>query len=265
MESLPEPGFVVLAGDWHGNLLWFMNYIVPEAVRAFDQAGESRRIIIQLGDFGFSPAAYGPDLPLMQSVLAENDMELWWLDGNHEQWPAIRELVRTGERSQFPPEAVNLPVYPRIRYLPRGTRWTWHGKRWLVVGGAVSVDRLLRQEGVSWFRDEEITDAEADRIISDGRADVLLSHDVPFCWFPPHLPAPAAAWEPVLPLAREHSRRLERIALSCEVERVFHGHYHIWRQDWYKEPYRGGCNIRVTGFAPDGYDLNMILVDVRNP
>lgn len=254
MNALPDPGHVILAGDWHGNTNWVCNYVIPAAYDKFEELGAQRRIIIQLGDFGFSPASYGEDIPILHSFLAKRGMELWWIDGNHEEWPAIRELVRTS-----PPEAVMLPGGSSIRYLPRGTRWTWHGRTWLAVGGAVSVDRLLRKEGVSWFQDEEITDAEEERIISGGPADVLLSHDVPECWLP-ELPAPAAAWEPMLPLAHEHSRRLERIAVAAGVTRVFHGHYHHSRWDEYND-----AAVRVIGLDADGSDRNLVLVDVRNP
>lgn len=258
MDISPDPDHVVLAGDWHGNTAWVCNYAIPVAAQALTERAASRRILIQLGDFGFSPATYQPDMQALDSSLAEHDMELWWIDGNHEEWPAIQELVRTGIRTEEPPEAVKLWDSSRITYLPRGTRWTWHGKTWLAVGGAVSVDRLLRKEGVSWFPDEEITEEDAERIIRGGPADVLLAHDVPLCWFPQGLSAPAAAWEPMLPLAHEHSRRLERIAFATGVTRVFHGHYHVWQNDWHGD-------VRVVGLPEDGRDRNVVLISAREP
>lgn len=259
-----EPQYVVLAGDWHGNYRWVLNYAIPEAERLLTEVGETRKIIIQLGDFGFRLQDGMPGAAWMHQLsqaLTRRGMELWWIDGNHEFWPDIRSLLS----SVTVPSDSGTYFMPAVKYLPRGTRWTWHGKIWLAVGGAVSVDRLLRREGVSWFPDEEITETEADRIIRDGPADILLSHDVPDCWFPSHLPPLTEAWRPMLPLARAHSRRLERIALDCEVERVFHGHYHHWRRDWYKEPYRGGCDVLVTGLLEDGFKRNLLLADVRNP
>ena len=38
----------------------------------------------------------------------------------------------------------------RIWHLPRGHRWRWHGRDWLALGGAVSLDRAVRTAGVNW-------------------------------------------------------------------------------------------------------------------
>lgn len=252
-----EPQFVVLAGDWHGNHSWVLNYAIPEADRLLTEAGETRKIIIQLGDFGFRLAPGEPGSAWTYQIslaLDRRGMELWWIDGNHEFWPEILQLVDADGNGNW--DSPGIRIMPSVQYLPRGTRWTWHGKTWLAVGGAVSVDKLLRSEGVSWWPEEEIAPVHADAIIAGGHADVLLSHDVPACWFPPHLPPPQDVWRPVLPQARAHSRLLERIARGTGVSRNFHGHYHIARDDFYPE-------ARVTGLLEDGFDGNLLLVDVE--
>jgi hypothetical protein len=266
-----DPEFVVLAGDWHGNWKW-ATHAVERAHEMLSEVGESRKIIIQLGDFGFRiPVRTGPEseenLSALHSIsllLEDAGMELWWIDGNHEDWLGIRRLIaEAGTAPQLPyPVALPLPGMPAIRYLPRGTRWKWAGRRWLAVGGAVSVDKLLRTPGVDWHPDEEVTEEEAERIIATGPADVLLSHDVPDCWFPSRLPAPADAWLPMLPVARAHSRLLERVARRVGVTRVFHGHYHVFRDDWFpgktREP-----DVKVTGLPMDGSARNLLMMDVR--
>jgi hypothetical protein len=263
-QSTADPQFVVLAGDWHGNVNWVLNYALPQAQQMFTQVQDwnERKIIIQLGDFGFRPVPGNEYLEAISQALVQSGMELWWIDGNHEDWPGIRDLVIESGNG-IVTEPVPLPGLPAIRYLPRGTRWTWRGKRWLAVGGAVSVDKLMREEGVDWWPDEEITPVQADAIIAAGPADVLLSHDVPDCWFPSNLGAPADGWLPMIPVARAHSRLLENIAAFTEVTRNFHGHYHVSRNDWYKETWRGGCDVHVTGLTLDGYNTNLQLVDVE--
>lgn len=263
MNADGEPQFVVVAGDWHGNLNWAL-HTIAESDRMLTEAGEDRKIIIQLGDFGFRPHADDLGLLLMNATLAERDMELWWIDGNHEHWPDIRRLMPEHQFDDdgYPTQTVPIPGLPRIRYLPRGTRWTWAGRTWLAVGGAASVDRLLREEGVSWWPDEELTVTEATRIATDGPADVLLSHDCPEAWVPwDLLPYPVPeAWKPELPRARAHAARLEDVARLTGVRRVLHGHYHV-----FSESVHGGFEkptVRVTALEADGVYRNFQLVDV---
>jgi hypothetical protein len=261
MPPSPDPRFVLIAGDWHGNLPWAL-HVIDRADKLFTHIGEPSKIIIQLGDFGFRPTPANPDLLQMNDALAERGMELWWIDGNHEFHPDLRALQDFS--SQFDDlrtrkiTGIHLPGLLRIRYLPRGTRWTWAGKRWLAVGGAASVDRRMRTEGVNWWPEEELTTQEADAICASGSADVLLSHDCPDAWLPwERLGPPADSWIPELPRARAHSRRLERIARSVGVRRAFHGHYHIEHES-FTEP-----GVHVTGLNMDGGSGNYILVDVE--
>jgi hypothetical protein len=256
-SDTPDPDYVVIAGDWHRNLRWAL-HVIETADELFTRAGETRRIIIQLGDFGFRPVPANPDLIRVNNALARRGMELWFIDGNHEHWPDIQELCTSaGTAAQLPyPVGIPLPNLDRIRYLPRGTRWKWAGRTWLAVGGAASVDRLLRTEGVSWWPDEEITPAQADAIIAAGSADVLLSHDCPDSLVPwDLLGPPAQAWIPELPRARAHAARLERIARAARVLRVFHGHYHVAADRWHDD-------VHVTSLQMDGMPENFQLVDV---
>ncbi len=258
MNELGEPQFVVVAGDWHGNWRWAL-HVIALADAALTEAGETRKLVIQLGDFGFRPAPDNPGLLLMQEELRERDMELWWLDGNHEFHPDIRQLCAdAGTAAQLPyPVPIPLPNMDRIRYLPRGTRWRWAGRTWLAVGGAVSVDKLRRTAGVSWWPEEEITEVQADAIVAAGPADVLLSHDCPESWVPwDLLGSPMEAWRPVLPEACAHSRLLERMARGVGVIRVLHGHYHVAADRWHS-------GVHVTALQMDGADRNWQLVDVE--
>jgi hypothetical protein len=123
----------------------------------------------------------------------------------------------------------------------------------------VSVDRRLRTSGRDWWLEEEITPAQADAIIAAGPADVLISHDCPESWLPwERLGPPMEAWKPVLPDARLHSARLERIARATGIRRVFHGHYHISHDTFITAP-----AVHVTGLNMDGGDDNYQLVDVE--
>jgi hypothetical protein len=264
----PDPRHVLIAGDWHGNLDWAL-HVLDEADKLFTRASEPRRIVIQLGDFGFRPAPANPDLQALNAALRERGMELWFIDGNHDYHPDLRAAtVLEHSFDNYPVGSARLLGHHRIRYLPRGTRWSWAGRTWLAVGGAASVDRLARTEGVDWWPEEEITAEQEAAVIAAGPADVLLSHDCPDSLVPfdkmmtleemrynyPH-------WIPELPRARAHSARLERIVSATGVSRIFHGHYHVARDDYYRMPQPP--DVHVTGLDMDGTPRNYELVDVE--
>ena len=165
------PRRILVAGDWHGNEDWALSVIrrIPGML-----AAEPRRLIVQLGDFGVWPDQAGQDyLARVSALLGEVNAELWFIDGNHEDFPQLARLA-----SDTTPDGRVL-VRPGLFHLPRGYRWTWHGLGWLACGGGVSLDRAQRTEGVDWWPDEEITDRTEAGIVAAGHADVLVSHDCP--------------------------------------------------------------------------------------
>jgi len=165
------PRRVVVAGDWHGNRYWAVNVIrrVPQLL-----SGEQPRLILNLGDFGIWPDLEGRRyLAALSTALAEVGAELWFVDGNHEDFPQLAGLA--GDTTQDG----RVRVRPGIYHLPRGHRWQWHGRSWLACGGGVSIDKALRTEGRDWWPEEEITDDQEAAIIAGGPADVLMSHDCP--------------------------------------------------------------------------------------
>ena len=87
-----EPRRILVAGDWHGNEDWALSVIrrVPSLL-----AHEPRRLILQLGDFGIWPDQAGQHyLARVAALLAEVDAELWFIDGNHEDFPQLARLAR---------------------------------------------------------------------------------------------------------------------------------------------------------------------------
>lgn len=208
---------------------------VRPVVQVIARAAEvNADLILQVGDFGFWPRTE-PGRKFLRKTearLARVGLDLWWVDGNHDDLKALhtRPVEAEGRRR----------VSEHISHLPRGHRWVWDGTVWVAAGGAVSVDRYGRTEGVSWFRDEVLTDAEVDQIIADGGADVVVSHDAPWgdgalgrrlsldlpvsereSWWP----------EDLLQESDEHMRRVRRLVDGVRASRVFHGHHHIRYDD----------------------------------
>lgn len=245
------PRRVLVAGDWHGNRHWAVNVIrrVPQLL-----SGEQRPLILHLGDFGIWPGLEGKRyLSAVSTVLAEVGAELWFVDGNHEDFPQLARLARDTTRDG------RVPVRPDIYHLPRGHRWQWHGRSWLACGGGVSIDRALRAEGRDWWPQEEITADQEAAIITGGRADVLVSHDCA-AGVVHDFPGAPASWAPDLARAQAHRDRLQRIVTAVRPAHLMHGHLH--------RAYQRSCDfgygpVQVTGLAADGVLRNFAVLDTE--
>lgn len=255
---MDDPERILLVGDLHMNTL--------AAFQAIDHARALQAdLILQLGDFGFWPR--GADnagqkfLRKVDARLAAAGLMMWFVPGNHEDWHALakRPVGVDGLRV----------ISPQIREIPIGHRWTWGATRWLAVGGAPSVDKPLRVEGVSWFPEEEVTEAQAAAIIDAGLADVVVAHDAPMGVpllarkYEQHLPPwNRTRWWPVSAMvaADAHQERMGSILHGVRPGFWFHGHHHVRHSSGLDAPHG---EVRVEGLALDGtpMDERTLLVD----
>ena len=131
------------------------------------------------------------------------------------------------------------------------------------------MDRYGRTEGVSWFRDEVLTESEVDQIIADGPADVVVSHDAP--WGVGTLerrlsldlpPSKRESWWPddLLQSSDEHMKRVGRLVDGLSASRNFHGHHHVRYDDVLPSAH---TTLKVTGLGDNQgpIDQAWILVD----
>jgi hypothetical protein len=244
----------LVAGDWHGNRYWALNVIhrVPQLL-----AGEQRRLILQLGDFGIWPGDEGRRyLNAVSMALHQVGAELWFIDGNHEDFTLLAQMAN----SSVVPDG-RIRVRDDIYHLPRGHRWAWHGRWWLACGGGVSLDKAMRRPGLDWWSQEEITEEQEAAIIGGGTADVMVCHDCPAA-VPHAFPAPPSQWHPA-DLARNdaHRSRLQRIADAVRPDHLMHGHLH--------RAYQRSCDfahgpVQVTGLGADGKMANFAALDVTS-
>lgn len=254
MREMPDARKVMIAGDWHRNSRWARHAIRDGCSRLDDP-----RVILQLGDFGFWRDAKIYLLELSKE-LQEQDADLFFIDGNHEDHEYLGEVVarhHAGADPSWSPGPV--PVHPRIWYLPRGYRWEWQGRTWLALGGAASVDRAFRQEGRSWFREEEITLIQAGLISMQGPAGVMITHECPRR-VTVHMPLgdPYPGWD--LEVSRSHQELLDRIIDHVEPEWLFHGHMHLAHQGTFTYPHG---KMQVRGLNCDGREENWAILDTK--
>ncbi|MEB3023043.1 MULTISPECIES: metallophosphoesterase family protein [Mycolicibacter] len=242
--SSPGPDRIVVAGDWDGN--------TGRACLVIWYAGTRNiPLVLQLGDFGFWTPGEETEsyLDAVEASCAEHGVQVICLDGNHEFFPALYALPVS-------PETGMRPLRPHVHHLPRGLRWRWHGKTWMALGGAHSVDRLQRSEGRSWWKDEHLTQADVERAITPGPVDVIVSHDAPDGVLVPGLrPDQFPASE--LATAEWHRRQVGTVVYATTPQLLLHGHYHV--------RYTGRCGTTtVLGLADDSAMLadNIVVLNL---
>lgn len=246
--SFPEPDRVVVAGDWHRDTAWGSGVIRESYPYLKD---EPFKLFLHLGDFmGWNCGDYLDDL---NDTLRAYDSHLWFLDGNHEDFPLIAAFMENTD-------ALGMgTVRDRIRYLPRGYRWTWHDRVWMALGGAVSVDKDAHTEGKTWWPDEEITMQQAVSVMDAGHADVVLSHDCP-SGVPMTLPPPAKLWLTQIDRAQRHRQRLQEIFDVIRPAYSLNGHYHM---AWSKTVRMPWGPMRSTGLDCNRGYTNFVGLDTR--
>ncbi len=239
---------VAFVGDTHGQ--------IRDAQFAVDFANrEGADLIIQLGDFGYD---FSTDF-MKQWVLA--NMPVYFLRGNHDSTGWIRS--RNGNRLTVDPKSDGGPVEvaDNVHYLPDGARLKIGDSRVAVLGGAVSIDRHMRVDGVSWWHDETTSmQAVADLVnvnvfahmqTAPESVDVMLCHDCPTG--PKQLDAHLDGYKS--DPASDGNRKLLRHAFDhLKPSQVWHGHFHYR----YKEECDGATFHGLGMSGPDACKIGFL-------
>lgn len=204
---------VAVCGDWHGDAAW-----VRTLAKALPRLAPDVHTILQLGDWWMTPEA---DSPLVEAGIDR----VYVTVGNHENFGEITPLL-----AAHPGAAVRLSDITWI--LPRPARLTVGGRMVLSLGGASSVDKAWRREGVNWWPDEDVTDEQARAAIAGGDADLMLTHESPartpvravqeiLRTNPMGFPADALAD------SRDSRSRVAKVWDLVFPELLVHGHMHV--------------------------------------
>lgn len=231
---------ILLAGDAHGNC----SFVITLLDRAKNEGCEK---IIALGDFGFWE--HTPDgrkfLKDVEKHAAKRGITVLALDGNHDKSSLTLELHPDRDDEGFH------IVSDHVRYIPRGHRWTWRGKRFAAYGGAYSVDKQWRLDlekrrkgpRTLWFPEEEMTEEEVNQLLDSdpSTVDVLLTHDKPRASQPD--------WNRKdIPECWPNQDRIQLVARTLQPRLLVHGHLHYRYTDQIRV---GGDWCRVEGLAAD--------------
>ena len=248
--TIGEPERIAVAGDWHGNTAWATR-VIRRISGLLPQ--DQPRLIVHLGDFGIWPGADGLEyLARLDAVLAATGTHLMFVDGNHEDHTRLASLRRSPDGTAR--------VTNNIWHLPRGYRWWWHGRQWLALGGAVSLDRAARIPGRNWWPEEEITHRQAEAVVQAGPADVMVTHECP-AGVEHEFDPPPSWWAPEdLRRNEAHRELMRQIAVRVRPGWLMHGHLH---RAYQRTVDIGAGPMEITGLDCDGSDRgNWAILDV---
>lgn len=218
-----------------------------------------------MGDLGIWPN--GDDertFDLAERALARSGTILLGVPDNHDDYDQIEAIT--------PRPDLWLLYRKHVLLAPRGQRSTLGGRSVLWLGGAGSVDRSwrLREEarenaqyrryGSSkrlklWWEQETLTDADVERCIAGGPADVMVCHDAP---------APVEGITRLttrdtdqedLDLANESTRRLTQVVDAVQPKLLVHGHHHVRVESTY-------ASTMIRGLGTDGSVDSLAVLDL---
>jgi len=232
---------ILFTGDLHGNIA-HLSWVLDRA------AGSSAGVVIQCGDHGYWPhVAWGREfLDQVVWLLDDRDVQLWWLDGNHDNHSALARLPLDHDGL--------VTLAPRYRYLPRGARFVLDDVVFLAHGGAWSVDYLRRTRDVTWWEAEEITSDQV-AAVAPRPVDVLVTHEAPA--------GRRLSEKDEFPRSVRQRLLVEALARRTRPRLVVHGHHHL-RSEW-EHP----AGYRVVGLGCDGMGEDSVWVldtaEMRTP
>ncbi len=161
---------IYVTGDTHGDLTRFRTPAMRRLRR-----GDT---LVVLGDFGFVWDGGAAEKKALR-WLSRRRYQILFLDGSHENFDRL---------AQYPPvEHAGGSAWQlgkRLYRLQRGGLYTIEGRTLLALGGAESLDRETRQEGVTWWPEElpcaeDYARCDAALEACGGQVDLILTHDAP--------------------------------------------------------------------------------------
>ena len=209
---------VCYTGDIHGNPYPVEMIAEREHLLADD-------VIIILGDVG---ANYylGEKDNTVKARLNRIGVQIFCIHGNHE----IRPIHVPGYREQEWNGGIVWvqPEYPNLLFAKDGEIYTIDGLKYLVIGGAYSVDKYYRiaYYGYGWWEDEQPSDETKNYVekqIHEKEFDIILSHTCPYKYEPKEM---FLAQIDQSTVDDSTERWLDTIEESADYLAWFCGHWH---------------------------------------
>ena len=213
---------IFLMGDVHGDFTNLQRYL--------KQGVLDDSLLFQVGDFmGFDSKVWDGNkskskmfrsLEILNTSLEKHGCFLEAIRGNHEMpdWWADSEMNQDFNQT-----------FSNITLIPDYYSKTINGKKILFLGGGVSVDRHVRVEGLSYWKEEEVVPPRFPLT----KHDILISHTCPsyFNFGPKNKESSLMRWahsnDPELEadLIRERDI-MDHVVQVSQVKRIYGGHFH---------------------------------------
>lgn len=210
-----------------------MIYVTGDTHALFDnrmiwleQTCTAEDYIIVCGDFGF--IWYTRGVEYVKAQAEETNMKrlmnmpctILFIDGNHENFDRLNaypEIDWNGGKVH--------QIAENIYHLERGYVYNIEGNTIFTMGGAVSIDKHLRMDRLTWWAEEELTDEEVERGLEnlaeyDNKVDYVFTHAVPAEVLP--YIDPTYTKDIVV-------KRLSRVYKKIKCKIWYAGHYHMNR------------------------------------
>lgn len=165
---------IYITGDVHGELE--INKFSSKNFPAQKELTKNDYVIV-CGDFGCVWSGHKDKFWL--DWLENKNFTTLFCDGNHENFSLLNE---------YPVEEWNggkvHKIRPSVIHLMRGQVFTIDDQKFFTFGGALSIDKQYRKEGISWWKEEIPSTAEFAEAIDnlekhDLTVDVIITHTAP--------------------------------------------------------------------------------------
>lgn len=171
---------IYITGDTHGHF---------ERIQIFCEQHHTTKddIIIILGDAGINFSGLFKD-NIKKDFLSHLPITLFCIHGNHEQRPFTIPSYK--EKSWHEGIVYVEDEYPNLVFAKDGEIYDFDGKKTMVIGGAYSIDKMMRiVYGYGWWEDEQPSEeikqyVEQQLKLNQWKMDVILSHTCPLKYEP---------------------------------------------------------------------------------
>jgi len=174
---------ILFSGDFHANALNELTSITKSALlkKHGQEKYDGIKYHIILGDGGFMWQGNRKADLFNYKVLAQRPFPVLCVIGNHEPILGMKNVpeadIGLGET------VYQINDEPFTAYLKRGKVYTIDGIKILVLGGALSVDRAIREPGKTWWENEYWTEQEERDVFklleTENTFDCVISHTGP--------------------------------------------------------------------------------------
>ena len=159
--------------------MYFLGDVHAESPLMRDFLNSEEKYCLQLGDFGFIFKYNDWKWNKFLNHFEKNypNKMIFTVLGNHENYDSIEKMPvkdMFGARCR--------KIRSNVYAIERGEILSIEGLNILCIGGADSIDKAWRQDGISWWMQEKISDMDVKKTVEKGLTcsfDMICSHAMP--------------------------------------------------------------------------------------